>query len=135
VPPVKAPRSRLREAATGVRRLASAWAAVNLLLILIMLVGELSGQHMPSAGEWLGLSLWPIGVGVGLVVCWFRPRAGGWLTLGSLAAFYLWNLAAVGGLPRGPYFALFAAPGALYLLAEWMSGRAARQVTQGPSAA
>jgi len=125
----------LHEAAVGVRRLASAWGAVNLLLIVIMLVGELSGQHMPSVREWLGLSLWPIGVGVGLVLCWFRPRAGGWLILGSLAAFYLWNLAAVGGFPRGPYFALFAAPGALYLLAEWMNVRAARQVAQGSSAA
>jgi len=56
VPPVKAPRSRLREAATGVRRLASAWAAVNLLLILIMLVGELSGQ-----GSRFGLSAWAWG--------------------------------------------------------------------------
>ena len=119
-------RNRLHEAATGVRRLASAWAAVNLLLIVILLVGELSGQHLPSAREWLGLALWPIGVGIGLVICWFRARVGGWVTLGSLVGFYLWNLAMVGQFPRGPYFILFAAPGALYLLAEWMYRRAAR---------
>ncbi len=125
--PKTARRSRLHESAIGVRRLASAWGAVNLLLIVFLLVGELTaGGRGPSAREWLGLALWPIGVGIGLIFCWFHARLGGWITLGSLVAFYLWNLYAVGSFPRGPYFILFAAPGALYLLADWMHRRAAR---------
>lgn len=134
--PVQAPRSHLLEAAVGVRRLASAWGAVNLLLIFVLLAGELGfGAPRPPAAAWLGLALWPTGVGVGLVVCWFRARVGGWITLGCLAAFYLWNYHVTGHILRGPYFALYAAPGALYLLAEWMNGRAGRQAAQGSSTA
>jgi hypothetical protein len=128
MPPTNAPISRLLEAAVGVRRLASAWAAVNLLLIFVMLAGELgTGGSRPPAQAWLGLALWPIGVGVGLVICWFRARVGGWLTLVCLAGFYLWNYAVTGRILRGPYFALYAAPGVLFLLADWMNGRAARR--------
>ena len=99
------------------------WSLASIAFILIILFGEgLSGHGArPTTTEWIGLALWPAGVTLGLIVAWFRKGLGGVIAVGSLIAFYVWNLLERGTFPRGPYFVLVAAPGILFLLSSLLS--------------
>jgi len=110
-----------------VRLLARIWSLISLGFVLLIFIGEglsSAARAMPRPSEWVGLVLFPATVCTGLVVAWRNERAGGALALLGLAAFYLWNFLTKGGWPGGPYFALVAAPGLLFLIADWTnSGR------------
>jgi len=109
--------------AVVVRWVARAWSILSILFVLAFFIGEAGSGPGPTAREWVGLSLFPIGVSVGLIVAWFREGLGGILALGCLIAFYVWNLAHSGHLPRGPFFFLVAAPGLLFLVAGLLARR------------
>ena len=101
-------------------RIAVRWVArigslLSIGLVLLFLFGEQERGRWPTASEWIGLSLWPLGVSAGMVLGWFRERSGGWLTLLALAGFYLWHAIDSGSLPRGPWFVALSAPGLLFL--------------------
>jgi hypothetical protein len=109
-----------------VRWVARVWSLLSILFVLVFAVGEgIGGGHgpRPTAQEWVGLALWPIGVGLGLVLAWYREMLGGAAAVACLAAFCGWNLFLSGHFPRGPFFALVAAPGVLFLLAALLSRR------------
>ncbi len=109
---------------------ARVWSILSIVFVLVFAIGEgMGGGPRPSHQEWVGLALFPIGVGLGLVVAWFRDEMGGILALGSLIAFYVWNLLRSGHWPRGPFFFLVAAPGLLFLLAGFLSHRHADELT------
>ena len=115
----------------AVRWVARAWSILSILAVLVFAAGEAVGGNgpRPTPQDWVGLALWPVGVGVGLVAAWFREELGGILALGCLIAFYVWNLLRSGHLPRGPFFFLMAAPGLLFLIAGFLSHRGAAQDT------
>jgi len=110
-----------------VRWIARVWSILSILTVLFFAVNELlpSSGPPPTLQEWLGLTLFPIGVSVGLVMAWYREELGGILALGCLIAFYVWNLLRSGHLPQGPFFFLMAAPGLLFLIAGFLSRRSA----------
>ncbi len=110
-----------------VRWVARVWSILSILTALTFGVGEgLASQGLaPTTQEWLALSLFPIGVGLGLALGWFHETLGGTLALGSVIAFYLWNFVRAGHLPRSPFFFLMAAPGLLFLIAASLSQRGA----------
>jgi hypothetical protein len=110
-------------AATALNWVARIWSLAGIAFVLVFLFGEcLSGHGVrPTAAEWIGLALWPGGVGVGLAVAWFRKGLGGAIASGSLIGFYVWNFLERGRFPRGPYFLLVAAPGFLFLLLSLLS--------------
>ncbi len=103
--------------------IARIWSLAGIAFVLIFLFGEgLSGHaSKPTTAKWIGLALWPSGVGVGLAIAWFRKGLGGAVALGSLGAFYVWNLLERGKFPSGPYFFLVAAPGVLFLLSSFLA--------------
>ena len=103
--------------------IARIWSLAGVAFVLLFVFGEVFSDHgiRPTAAEWLGLSLWPGGVGIGLAVAWFRKGLGGAIATGCLVGFYLWNLLERGRFPRGPYFLLVAAPGVLFLLLSLLS--------------
>jgi hypothetical protein len=68
--------------------------------------------------------LFPTGVIAGLFIAFFRAKTGALITIGSVASFYLWHVAQAGTLPRGPYFALLAAPAVLFLISGPLGGSA-----------
>jgi hypothetical protein len=107
------------------RWIARVWSILSILVVLAFAIGEGAGSSgpRPTLQEWVGLALWPIGVGVGLVVAWYREELGGILALGCLIGFYVWNLLRSGHLPQGPFFFLIAAPGLIFLLAGFLSHR------------
>jgi len=103
---------------SSLRAVARVWAAAAVLMLLAFSVGELfmeDGERGPTPAEWVGLAFFPGGVALGHVLAFRREGLGGMVSVGSLGAFYLWNLITRGGLPGGPFFVLFAFPGFLFL--------------------
>ena len=103
---------------------ARALSVVSVLMLLLFLSGEDgldSSKVRPH--EWAGLLFFPFGVIAGMFVAWWRERLGGAVCVGSLLAFYVWQLLVAGGLPRGPYFLAFTLPGFLFLLYGLLSRR------------
>jgi len=100
------------------RWIARIWSVVSLLFVLIFAAGHVLTPHGPKPipQEWIGLALFPIGVGAGLLLAWHWEVFGGILALASLTGFYLWNLHHSGHLPRGPVFFLIAAPALVFLI-------------------
>jgi hypothetical protein len=101
-----------------VRWTARGWAAASLLFLSAFIFGdaERSG-NWPTIAQWIGLAFFPIGIIVGMLVAFWKELPGGGITVGSLIGFYAWHFVASGKLAAGPWFALVAAPGFLFLLA------------------
>jgi hypothetical protein len=83
------------------------------------------GEGTPSGQDWLLLVFFPIGLLVGLVLAWRNELLGGAVALGSMLAFCAVVFAASGRMPTGPYFAVLAAPAALFLVSGLLARRAA----------
>ena len=97
------------------------WTARLLSLastILLVQFAFSGGERPPSAIEWTAIAFFPIGVVVGFAVAWRKERLGGLISLASLGAFYVVMYVRSGTLAIGPYFALFALPAPLFLLAS-----------------
>jgi len=62
----------------------------------------------------------------GFAIAWRRELAGGLVTVGSLALFYLWLFVRDGRWPAGGYFLLFAAPGFLHVASALLAARGER---------
>jgi len=99
------------------RWVARVWSLASLAVIAAFAFGE--GGTGPTVSELVALTLFPVGVLIGLAVAWWREGIGGIIALGSLAGFYGWVTARAGHPPGGPYFLLLAAPGFLFL-AVWL---------------
>ena len=116
--------ANVNTAALVIRWIARAWSVLSIGFVLLILVGELVSPHaaLPSSlRDIVGMLFFPFGVCVGLILAWKREGLGGTIALGSLAAFYITLYIADSRLPRGPYFALVAAPGALFLVTHFIS--------------
>lgn len=107
-----------------IRWIAKVWSIASVGLILLIFIGEAlqPTAPLPTSQERVGLLLFPVGVCLGMIVAWRREGLGGFITAGSLLAFYAMMRAVSGEFPRGPFFALFAAPGILFLV-SWLLSR------------
>ena len=66
--------------------------------------------------EYIGLFFFPVGIILGFIIGWTHEMLGGIISTASLACFYLvYELAIMGSVPRGPWFAVFNIPGFLFL--------------------
>lgn len=99
------------------------WSVSGIAFVLLFVFGDVFNGHGagPTKSEWIGLALWPTGVTIGLVIAWFRKGTGGIIAIVSLISFYIWHFLERGKLPGGPYFALVAAPGFLFILSALLS--------------
>lgn len=71
---------------------------------------------MPSPIELVMMLFFPLTIAIGLILAWWREGTGGLIALGGLVMFYIINTIGRGGRPpSGPWFALVAAPGALFV--------------------
>ena len=105
-----------------IRWIARIWSLASILFILVMFIGSLfSGDSaIFSLRDVIGLFFFPIGVFVGLVLAWRWEGIGGGITVASFFAFYFTLWFFDGRFPRGPYFALTAVPGLLFLVNWWL---------------
>jgi len=110
-----------------IRWMARAWSIASVGFILLMFIGSGLAEGFNLAQftprDWVGLVFFPFGVGLGMIVAWRREGLGGSITVGSLAAFYAALRIMGGRFPGGPYFALVAAPGILFLVCGLLSAR------------
>jgi len=108
-----------------IRRIARIWSIASVGFILLMFIGSglAEGFNLAqfTSRDLVGLFFFPFGVGLGMIVAWRREGLGGGITVGSLLAFYAALWAMDGRFPRGPWFALVAAPGVLFLACWWLS--------------
>jgi hypothetical protein len=83
-----------------------------------------SSERTPIRPEEVPLFLaFPVGVGLGMLLGWWRPAIGGALTVLSLVAFYALETWRSGTLPTGPWFLIFALPGLLFLIVGGLEAR------------
>jgi hypothetical protein len=111
----------------ALRWTARIWSVLSVTLVVAFIVGE--GSHPSGASEWLGSLFFPVGICVGMILAWWKEGLGGWITVGSLLAFYGIHRVTAGAFPSGWGWLAFAAPGLLFLVSSWLSRR--RQVV-GP---
>ncbi len=60
-----------------------------------------------------------VAVFVGLILGWKREKLGGWLIVGGMGLFYIFDVVFSGTFPRGFFFPLIALPGVLFLIAGY----------------
>ena len=101
----------------------AALVCIGFLLAFVIGEGFSEGVHpgQITPWEWVQLLFFPVGVGVGMALGWWKETWGGLLAIGCLIVFYLLHFLASGSFPRGPYFALFTSPAVLYLISAWMN--------------
>ena len=111
------------------RWLARGLSVLSTSVLLLFVLGEPFPIGRITAVQWLGLSLFPLGVIVGFIVAWWKEGLGALITLGSLVAFYVvFGFLLNGNLKQGGWFVVFASPAFLFFL-SWALGRARRAVT------
>lgn len=102
-----------------IRLVARILAAIMTAFIAFMLVGNTVSDGIGplfklTLRESLMMAAFVV-VFLGLILGWKWEKLGGWLVVGGMAFFYLMDFAFSGTLPRGPFFALIALPGLLFL--------------------
>jgi len=106
------------ESASVIRWTARIWTAASLLFLSAFIFGgaERSG-NWPTITQWIGLAFFPTGVVIGMLTALRKEVLGGVIAVVSLIGIYAWCFAVSGRLAGGPWFALIAAPGLLFLIA------------------
>ena len=96
--------------------LARVGSIASITLLVMIFLGDGFRPAEISRNEWIGLTFFPLGVVVGMIIAWWKEGVGSVLTVASLIGFYL----VYGYLLRnhigGWWFILFASPGFLFLV-------------------
>ena len=108
--------------------LARIYSIAGIAILLLFFLGEGLFAEDPSplsftAAEGFLFALFPVGVGIGLLIGTWMPRFGGWLATLALIGFYLFFFVDRGELPGGPWFVIFAGGGPALVAADWLKRR------------
>lgn len=111
-----------------IRKIAKLWSIISCIFILILIIGYGldPNEPLPSLIEWLELALFPFGVIVGQLIAWKKEGVGSFITIASIAVFYIIEFVFKGRFPGGPYFMLVAFPGFLFLICNINSKKSNR---------
>src|SRR5262245_12997766 len=105
------------QSASVIRWTARIWTAASLLFLSAFIFGDVEPWNWPTITQWIGLAFFPTGVVIGLLTAFRKEVLGGVIAVVSLIGIYAWCFAVSGHLTGGPWFALIAAPGLLFLIA------------------
>lgn len=112
----------------GLRGVARVGSLLSIGLILLFFTGEPFHPTQIPLKQWIGLTLFPLGVVIGMIIAWWRPGLGAGVTLLSLLIFYgIYGL--LFGNRLGGWFIVFAAPAFLFLLYSSVSRSKFTEVT------
>lgn len=116
-----------------VRSIARGGGLVSTLVLLAFVFGGAEPIRF-TMDQAVAFLFFPVGVVAGFAVAWRHELAGGLITLGSLALFYVYLFVVGGRFPGGPYFLLFALPGFLHTASDIIAQSVRRRVagTHGP---
>ena len=98
------------------------WAArilglISVAVLSLFLFGGGESFSSIKLNEVFGMLFFPFGLMIGLIVGWRYELLGGAIAVGSVLGFYfIYELLINSSWPRGWWFAVFAIPGALFLL-------------------
>jgi len=122
---MKETRTSRERGVTIVRWSARGWSIASVGFVLLMFVGSGLAEGFNPAQfafrDLVGLFFFPFGVCLGMILAWRWEGLGGAIAVGSLLAFYAALRLMDGRFPRGPWFALVAAPGLLFLVCWLLS--------------
>lgn len=104
--------------------LARVGSVASITLLVLLFWGEALNPSEISRAQWIGLIFFPIGITIGMVMAWWKEGPGSFVTVGSLAAFYLVYGYVFRNHIGGWAFIMFASPGFLFLL-HWLLRRRA----------
>ena len=106
--------------------LARVGSIASITLLVMIFFGEGSRPGEISREEWIGLTFFPLGVVIGMVVAWWKEGVGSVLTVGSLIGFYIVYGYVLENHIGGWWFFVFASPGFLFLV-HWFLNSAGRR--------
>ena len=89
---------------------------VSVGFLALFVIGDAGRVSGLIATEVLGILLFPVGVVAGLLLSWKWELMGAYVSLVSLAAFYVYHGVLRGNSPEGIYFLAFTSPALLFLL-------------------
>ncbi len=118
----------LKRTHSPIRWTARILSLLSIAVLLLFMFGEGFNPFHLNSREVLLAVFFPLGVMLGMGLAWRWEAFGGGLTVLSFAAFYGIHWLGSGRFPGGIFFALFASPGLLFLLAGLATGRKARPV-------
>ena len=124
---MKRTRYKYKTPKPNLRWVARTTSLISVGLMVFFLVGERFNPGSVLLRHWVGLSLFPIGVALGMIIGWWREETGGIIALVCLVAFYLiydWLMGEA--QPQDWAFSVFALPGLLFLI-DGIRSRGARQ--------
>ncbi|MBD3169974.1 MAG: hypothetical protein GF307_10865 [candidate division Zixibacteria bacterium] len=90
--------------------------SITLFAVFLFGEGDFSDIGKLKLTEITGLLFFPGGVIVGMIVSWKTEGPGAAISLGSLAAFYILDIAITGTPPSGPFFVIFSSPAILFAI-------------------
>ena len=96
--------------------LARAGSIASITLLAMIFFGEESRSHEISRNEWIGLTFFPLGVAIGMIIAWWKEALGSVLTVASLIGFYVVYGYLLQNHIGGWWFIVFSAPGFLFLV-------------------
>jgi len=99
-----------------IRWTARIWTAASLLVLSAFIFGDAESGNWPTLPQWVGLAFFPAGTVLGFLIALRKEVLGGGIAVVSLIGIYVWRFAVAGHL-AGPWLALLAAPGLLFLIA------------------
>ena len=115
-----------KPAVTVLRWVARLASLASLGFVLFFMIGEgFNPLKMTARDLALGV-FFPYGIFAGMVLAWWREGWGGCVTVACFLAFYAVHFVISGTLPRGPWLAIVASPGALFLLSSLLARRSSR---------
>ena len=88
----------------------------SITLLLLIFLGEGSSTSEISRNEWIGLTFFPLGVVLGMVIAWWKEGVGAVLSVASLIGFYFVYGYLLENHIGGWWFVIFASPGFLFLV-------------------
>lgn len=92
-------------------------SAVTIGFILLFMFGQEANWSAVTARDAVGLLFFPFGLMLGLVLGWRREMAGGLISVGSMALFFLvYGLVINRAVFMGWWFLILSIPGVLFLV-------------------
>lgn len=111
---------------TVLRWIARIWGIATIAFLTVMFLGHVFGPGgfgtFNGFIDALQFTFYPVGVVAGLILAWKREGPGGFLTVGSVAAFHLLRLVKHGDPAFNGMIDGLATPGALFI-ACWLLSR------------
>jgi len=90
----------------------------SIVILTFIALSATTPSARPTATQAIGLVFFPGMVGIGLLLAWWRERAGAVVATLGLVAFYAWSLMSGAHFARGPWFVVCWSP-TVFFAASW----------------